>query len=213
MLLDPVGVEQRDDPVVVPRPLLGEAQEEVLEAIIRSDLTIAFSAIVEPTPSIDAEFVRLFKKAGGMMTTCLLGSVGDGMLERLRRPYDVASVKSAFDLFESEGVSYMPQFLFGGPGETAQTIDQSFEFLDGCRPIMADFAVGLRINPKAGLYDVALRDGMVTEQTDMLVPRFYVAEGLDPEPVRARAKAWKRRIPPVGQWARYLSRMVRVRFA
>jgi radical SAM superfamily enzyme YgiQ (UPF0313 family) len=187
--------------------------KEVLEAIIRSDLTVGFSAIVEPTPSIDREFVRLFKQAGGMMTTCLLGSVGDGMLERLRRPYDVASVKSAFDLFESEGVAYMPQFLFGGPGETQQTVDQSFEFLDGCRPLLADFAVGLRINPKAGLYDVALQDGMITQETDMLVPRFYVAEGLDTEAVHARGKAWKRRIPPLGQWTRYLSKMLRVRFA
>lgn len=189
-----------------------EHAKAVLEAIIASDLTIGFSAIVEPTPSIDREFVRLFKRAGGMMTTCLLGSVGDGMLERLRRPYDVDSVKSAFDLFESEKLAYMPQFLFGGPGETARTVDQSFDFLDGCRPLLADFAVGLRINPAAGLYEVALRDGVITAETDMLEPRFYVAEGLDPEPVRARATAWKRRIPPIFQWGRYLTRMARLRF-
>lgn len=190
-----------------------EHAKEVLEALIQSDLTLGFSAIVEPTPSLDREFVQLYKRAGGMMATCLLGSVGDGMLERLRRPYDLGSVEKAFGLFEEEGLAYMPQFLFGGPGETKETVDASFGFLDKRKPLMADFGVGLRINPGAGLYDVALRDGVITEDTDMLDPQFYVAEGLDVDYVRERGRAWKRRLPPLWQWTRYVARMIRVRYA
>ena len=181
--------------------------KEVLEALIRYERKILFTAIVEPTPTVDRELIRLMKRAGCGMVTSLVGSLDDGALAKSRRPFTTADAVRCFTLCEEEQVPYMPQLLLGGPGETEETVLANHAVLKARKPIMVDASHGLRILPRAGLRDVAVAEEVVAADDDLLTPKFYLSE-----PLRGRetwlAKEAKRlkhfRFSSLPQWWRYI---------
>ena len=181
--------------------------KEVLEALIRYERRLVFTAIVEPTPTVDRELMRLLKRAGCGMITCLVGSIDDEVLARGRRPFTVADVHRCYQLCEEEAVAYMPQLLLGGPGETEETVAGNHDHLRRRKPVMVDAGYGLRILPRAGLRDVAVAEGVIDADDDLLTPRFYLSE-----PLRSReawlagqAKRMKRfRLRSIPQWWHFL---------
>ncbi len=185
------------------------------EALIRSELKICFSAVVEPTATIDRELARLMRRAGCGMVTSLLNSMDDTILKKMRRPFTVESVNRAFRLFDEERVLYMPQLLLGGPGETRDTVKANFAHLKRWKPIMVDATYGIRILPKAGLGKVAIEDGVINKNTDLLQPTFYLSESLqnDRDWLDQQIKAFKRfRFHVIPQWADYMFRMTAIKF-
>ena len=188
--------------------------KDLLETIIKSELKICFSVVIEPT-NIDREFARLLRQAGCLMVTSLLNSMDDEMLLRMRRPFTVGSVNRTFELFEAEHVNYMPQFLMGGPGETRATVLKNLSHLKRWKPLLTDAGYGLRIMPKAGLKEIALGEGVINENTDLLKPTFYLSEELqnDKEWLDKQVKTLKRfRIGSLTQWADWMIRSIAIRF-
>ena len=179
--------------------------KSVCEAIIRSDVRIGFSVLLEPAPTTDKELIQLLKRSGCLMVTSLLSSIDDGMLERMRVPSRSDDIWRTYKLLEEEKLAYMPQLLFGGPGETHETIERSLQFVSRLKPIMLDLTYGIRVNPGAGIYKYALEEGVVDENTDMLEPQFYLSPEVDRDWLEKRIKRFKRwRLPAVGQWTRLI---------
>ncbi|MEW6601081.1 MAG: radical SAM protein, partial [Nitrospirota bacterium] len=188
--------------------------KSLLEAIIRSELKLCFSVIIEPT-TIDREFARMLRRAGCLMVTTLLNSMDDELLSRMHRPFHVESVNRTFELFEDERINYMPQFLMGGPGETRETVLKNMSHLKRWNPLLTDAGYGLRIMPNAGLYNVALEEGVINKDTDLLKPTFYMSEELknDGEWLDEQVKALKRfRLGSLTQWADWMLRSMMIRF-
>ncbi|MBN1336116.1 MAG: cobalamin-dependent protein [Deltaproteobacteria bacterium] len=185
--------------------------KRVLEAIARSGVKIAFSCVVEPTPDLDAEFCRLMRRAGNTMITGLVGALHDDPLSAQGRPFRLDDVAHAFERFENAGVLYMPQFMFGGPGETPETVSSGLAFLARFKPIMVYPMYGVRVYPQAALRARAVAEGQVSPDDDLLDPRFYLAPGLDPAWLEARlgrvkAPFWS----SMWDWTRYMARMARL---
>jgi len=180
----------------------------VLEAFVRAGVRIRFSAIVEPTSDIDREWCRLMVRAGSTMITGLVGSAHDDVLSQSKRPFNAADIARAFELFESERVLYMPQFMFGGPGETLETVEETMRFMRRFKPIMLQGGLGVRVYPLAPLRARAIADGLVAADDDLLEPRFYVAPGLQADEVARRLTTFRaRRLAAAGRWCRYLWRL------
>lgn len=187
--------------------------KQLCEALIRSELKVGWSALLEPTGDTDEELVALMRRAGCIMVSSLVGSLDEGMQERLQRPGSPGDIHRSFGLLEKNGIDYMPQLLLGGPGESKETVEANLSFLEGFRPLMVDVGCGLRIMPGADLYQVALDEGVVDADTDMLEPRFYLSERLDPAWLKGRVKRWKRwRMPPLWPWTRLVARSMALRF-
>ena len=183
--------------------------KEVLEALIRYERELLFTVIVEPTPTVDRELVRLLKRAGCGMITSLVGSFDDEVLAQGRRPFTVADAHRCFQLCEEEGLPYMPQLLLGGPGETPGTVTGNRAHLKRRRPLMVDAGSGLRILPRSGLRAVAVAEGVIDGADDLLTPRFYLSEALRGQEdwLAQQAKRMSRfRVSSIPQWWRYLRR-------
>ena len=186
--------------------------KSVCEAIISSDVRIGYSILLEPAADIDRELIRLLKRSGCVMVTSLLGSIDDGMLERLRAPGTSDDIWRSYKMLEEEKVAYMPQLLLGGPGETHETVEKCLDFVSRLKPIMLDIGYGLRINPGAGIYKIALKEGVVDKDTDMLEPQFYLSPEVDRDWLEKRIKRFKRwRMPAVGQWTRLIWQSMKLR--
>ena len=179
--------------------------KSVCEAIIRSGVRIGYSVLLEPAPGTDKELIQLLKRSGCLMITSLLSSIDDDMLKRMRVPSRSDDIWRTYKLLEEEKLPYMPQLLLGGPGETHETIEKSFQFVSRLKPIMLDIGYGIRINPGAGIYKYALEEGVIDKSTDMLEPQFYLSPEVDRDWLEKRIKRFKRwRMPAVGQWTRLI---------
>lgn len=178
--------------------------KRVCEALIGFEHRIVFYAIAEPTADFDLELARLMRRAGCLMVTTLLGSATEAMLDRMRRPFDLDAANRAFAALETARVPYMVAYMWGGPGETRETIEENFRHAARWKPAVSAATYGMRILPRAGLCDVAIEEGIVDETTDLLAPTFYLAEALrgDRPWLDAQVKRMKRtgRLAALPQW-------------
>ena len=99
--------------------------------------------------------------------SCLYGEMAPPALEA-----------DSFRFLEQARVPYMVQYMWGGPGETRETILENFRQAARWKAVMSMASYGLRILPGAGLFAVARREGVVDDSTDLLEPTFYLSEPL-----------------------------------
>lgn len=97
------------------------------------------------------------------------------MLARLGKSFDVAAIRSASLLCRQAGLDFAHYILFGGPGETRDTIMETFALMDEITPTAVIAMTGIRIFPGTELYRTALSEGIIGEATDMLQPTFYIS--------------------------------------
>ena len=101
------------------------------------------------------------------------------ILRTMNKRYMPADVRAARGLLKAHGIRCMGFLLLGGPDETRESVEESLAFaaslgLDGLR-----VTVGIRIYPGTPLAQRALSEGGITDELDLLHPRFYLAPGLD----------------------------------
>jgi hypothetical protein len=78
--------------------------------------------------------------------------------------------------------------LLGGPGETKESVEKSLQFADSLGLEVVKVTTGIRIYPHTVLARIALADGVISENDDLLQPRFYLAKELEewlPETVKS----------------------------
>ncbi len=121
------------------------------------------------------------RRAGFSQIDCTPDSASASVIESLAKGFTLDDLARAAGAIRATGMPTMWFFLFGGPGETRQTLDQSFDFID--REISAEDMVhvsaGIRIYPGTPLHGIAVRDGLVGSGESLLdPPRFYVSPAL-----------------------------------
>jgi radical SAM superfamily enzyme YgiQ (UPF0313 family) len=178
----------------------------VLEKIISSGLRIGYSATVYPH-RVDREFVRLLRRSGCLMVSKMLVSGSRKMLEANRSVCTPDEIATFFECCDREGVPFNPTLLFGLPGETRETVEESIRFFLRYKLMIFETLLGIRINRGTPLYDVAVRDGVIGESESVMSPAFYVEPRLPRQWVRERQRALRRqRGVAMGKWARFVAR-------
>lgn len=98
------------------------------------------------------------------------------MLVNMEKGYDINTIENAINICRENNIKYNLVLLLGGPGETNDTLNETFDFLEKYDPNLAVILYGLRIYPGTKLYDIALSEGIITNDTDLLKPIFYISD-------------------------------------
>lgn len=168
----------------------------VLTEIIRARLNIGFATTVGPvTGCYDDEFFRLFRRAGGIFAILDADSLSTTMLERYRKPFTIDDVFACARLAHRNGLPIVVSMLFGGPGESEQTVRETMSQLRKLDFALFLYAIGVRVLPGTGVCETALREGLVRDRRDLLMPAFYVSSDLDIGWARAYVKQEASRYP------------------
>jgi hypothetical protein len=69
--------------------------------------------------------------------------------------------------------------LFGSPGETRESVEESLVFADSLGLETMKITLGVRIYPDTALARIAVDEGMISSQDDLFSPRFYLAKGFE----------------------------------
>ncbi len=55
-------------------------------------------------------------------------------------------------------------------------METKLAFLRQIKPALANLRVGVRIMPNSPVADAALKEGLITDESDLIQPSFYIAE-------------------------------------
>lgn len=164
----------------------------VLEAIIKSNLRIVAMTTCRPG-NLDEELIALMKRAGVIFVGLGADTLSQTMLDNYQKGFTIAEVEQSCRLLQKHKVGYMLECVFGGPGETMKTLEESFAFLNRVKPSLTLLYAGLRILPETDLYQIALDEGAIQSRAELLFPKYYISKAVEKDTLYRRIDAYNRR--------------------
>lgn len=134
---------------------------EFCNLIIARKLTITWNAISR-VDYIDADILFAMRKAGCNQISFGVESGSEKIRKTLGKPIKQEKIIAAFSLTTSYGILPRAYFIYGSPGETDKTIQQSHDLLNAIKPLSAIFYM-LVIFPGTRLYQSAINKRLVTD--------------------------------------------------
>jgi radical SAM superfamily enzyme YgiQ (UPF0313 family) len=128
---------------------------------------------------VDEELVDLMSKAGCAQVSIGFESGSERILRNLNKRFTPKGVRLISEMLSDHGIRRMGFLLFGSPGETWESVEESLVFADSLRLDTMKITLGVRIYPDTALARIAVEEGMISSQDDLFSPRFYLAKGLE----------------------------------
>src|SRR5208282_315267 len=145
---------------------------QVAKAFIKARVSIPWGGFFAPTIPPD-DYFKLMADAGLTHVEFGTESLSDTVLNNLRKPFASGDVFAAHEKALEASLHIAHYLLLGGPGENKQTLQKTLIGLDSLERAVFFFFCGIRIYPHTDLYDVALREGQIAAEQNILPPVFY----------------------------------------
>jgi radical SAM superfamily enzyme YgiQ (UPF0313 family) len=164
----------------------------VCEAIIKKDLKLKWGCFLHPK-NLTPELMRLMARAG--LTHIEFGSDSfcDSVLEAYGKDFTFDDIFESSELARRERVDYCHFLIFGGPGETRDTMELSFENSRRFRNAVILAVAGMRIYPGTPLYELARHEGFAGTGADLLQPQYYLSPSMSENVVFSHLNEFARR--------------------
>ncbi|MBN1758976.1 MAG: cobalamin-dependent protein [Chitinispirillaceae bacterium] len=166
----------------------------VCEAFIRQGVRATWGCFLRPK-NIGGELMELMARAGLRHIEFGTDSLCDEVLVAYGKQFTVDDIVTVDNLADSCGVRHAHFLICGGPGETEETLEMSYENSRRLRKTAIFPFVGMRLYPGTALYRHALGEGVISASTDLLQPYFYVTEKLPKERITAILESFHERSP------------------
>jgi anaerobic magnesium-protoporphyrin IX monomethyl ester cyclase len=134
---------------------------EVCRLILARGLDITWQAISR-VDMINEEILYWMRKAGCIQISFGVESGSEKIRRLLNKTFTTAQIEQAFSLTNRYGILSRAYFIYGCPGESRETIQESIELMRRIKPLGAVFYI-LDLFPGTALYDVYRRLFGVTD--------------------------------------------------
>ena len=150
----------------------------LVNEMIRRDTRVPWTGFFRPK-GLSADAVKLMKRAGLAAAEIGTDAATDVTLKRMGKNFTFADVVRTNDLFAAEGIPCSHFVMFGGPVETPDTVEEGIKNVLALKNSVVFVYMGIRIFPETPLAEVAMREGIITPETDLLNPVYYLSPGVD----------------------------------
>lgn len=150
---------------------------ELCQAMKEAALPVNWSAFINPD-FITPRLLEVMLAAGCDAVEFGSDSGSPAMLKSLCKSFAVEDMRKASNLCRELGVDFAHYMLFGGPGETSETILESFALMDELQPTAVIAMTGIRIYPNTELHSTAISEGVIDVSTQLLEPVFYISPAI-----------------------------------
>lgn len=158
---------------------------DVVREMIKRDTRVPWTGFFRPR-ALDDGAVKLMKASGLVAAEIGTDASSDITLKRMGKNFTFSDVIACNELFVSNAIPCSHFIMFGGPGETPQTAEEGIRNVLALKHCVVFIYMGIRIFPDTPLYEIALRDGVITGDTDLLRPTYYLSPGVDSAWLEAR---------------------------
>ncbi len=160
---------------------------DVAEALKAAGVTIPWGAFITPI-RMPKDYYKRLADCGFTHTEFGTDVLSVEMLRNMQKPFTIETVMQNHEQAAEAGLYIAHYFTFGGPGETEETLKESLDHAEELTDSVLSFFCGIRIYPHTRIYDIALQQGQVSADDDLLKPIFYHSAGISPETVVERVK-------------------------
>ena len=147
---------------------------EVCRAFIEREIALRWSCYVHP-----AYFSRLLaedmKRAGCTGVEFGTDSGSPAVLDKLGKTFSPDDIRRATRIAREAGLEVCHSLSLGAPGETEETLKETFSLMEELSPTAVIAMVGIRIFPGTGLAYLAEAEKIISSSSDLLWPVFYIA--------------------------------------
>lgn len=162
------------------------------ERILEEKIDIKWGAYFSPH-DLDLDELALYQRAGLTHIEFGTESLSDATLVNYGKHFTIDDVVKVSNNCNTLGIYYSHFLILGGYGETEATINEGFENCKRFENTVFFPFVGMRIYPRTKLYELAVAEGMISADDDLLDPAYYLAEGIDYTTLKSRADETGRR--------------------
>jgi len=144
----------------------------VARALQKEKLTIPWGAFFAPL-SMASDYFAVMRAAGCKHVEFGSESLSDAMLKSYRKPFTAVDVFRAHEQARAARLHVAHYFLFGGVGESRETLTATFDNLEKLKTTVFFLFSGVRIYPGTAVHEDAVVNGQVDAADDLATPVFY----------------------------------------
>ncbi|MFC1761997.1 lipid biosynthesis B12-binding/radical SAM protein [Planctomycetota bacterium] len=169
----------------------------VAEALAKRALPVRWGAYLSPR-GLSAEGVDLCRRGGLFAAELGTDATSDTTLKGMGKPFRWDEVHRCHDLLVQARVACGHFVIFGGPGETVDTLQEGLDNIAALTSGVVFGFSGIRVYPGTPLQKQAIAEGVIAATDDLFKPVYYTAPDLDKEWMdRTVTDAWAGRMDRV----------------
>ena len=150
---------------------------EVAKAFIRARLAIPWGAFFAPIKPAE-DYYSILAEAGLTHVEFGTESLCDPVLSAYGKPFRAEDVYHAHERAADAGLHIAHYLLLAGPGENEKTLMETLENAAKLEKAVLIPFCGIRIYPHTPIHEIAIREGQITREQNLLAPVFYSSPGL-----------------------------------
>jgi len=187
---------------------------ETCEAIIRRGVKLPWGCFLRPH-GLTTEQMDLMARAGLTHVEFGTDSLCDPVLAAYGKRFTFDDVLQASVLAQAREIDYCHFLICGGPGETRQTLHETFRNSQRLPGGAVLALAGMRVYPGTPLFEEARRQAQCPAEPDLLEPHFYFTPHLASEEILNEMKRFSQTSPnwivnePPPQYAAFAEKLRR----
>ena len=150
----------------------------ILKELAKRKLPVGLDTMGLNPFAVDKELVQAMKDAGFTETSCTPESGSPRIIKALGKQFTTEQVAQAAKVLQEANMPTKWYFMFGAPGENAETIKETFAFIDEHIP-PTDLVIvmtGIRVFPGTPLEKACRKEGLVKDDNDLFEPFWIYGE-------------------------------------
>lgn len=152
--------------------------KELCAQIAKAELNISWRCILYPW-KMDEELIEKMTEAGCKEVSLGFESGSKTILQAMNKRFLPEEVRRISALLKSYNIARMGFLLLGGPGENRNTVMESLSFADSLDLEAMKITTGIRIYPNTALARIAINEGVIKPDDNLLFPKFYMVPGFE----------------------------------
>jgi radical SAM superfamily enzyme YgiQ (UPF0313 family) len=157
-----------------------EHARSICREIIHRKLSIKWSCYCHPG-FVTRELVDLMRESGCTGVEFGSDAANDIMLVNMGKNFSTNDLRKASDICRQSDMPFCHSLLIGGPGETMETVKQTFNAIQDMAPTAVICMIGIRVFPETKLYRLSIEEGVIDPDRDFLEPAFYISPAVENE--------------------------------
>lgn len=180
---------------------------ELAEKIIDSGIKVKWGAYFSLN-NLTEDMLKLLKRAGLEHVEFGTETISEQQLKNYHKHFTVADVLEKSELCNKVGVAFAHFLILGGLGETDATIDETLANAAKINNTVFFPFIGMRIYPNTPLQQIAIKEGKISVEDNLLEPKYYISDKFDMNILKEKAaKTNKRWIFPDDDLSAVMTKM------
>jgi hypothetical protein len=147
----------------------------VCEEILRRGLALRWTAYVTPA-LCTRELFELMRRSGCQSMDFGTDCFSDPQLRRMGKSFDVEQVFRVSRWCRELGIKFNHSLIFGGPGESWETVEETVRNTLESRPNAVIAILGVRLYRDTPMARYVISRGLVTREQIGIKPMFFISE-------------------------------------